>query len=140
MFVGAALLSPNCAAASMLTYLALGSTGVPVFSGFSAGLGTLFGVTGGYILGFVPASYLISVSVKRFGRSTAVLFAAMTAGLAVCYIFGTVYFMFLYADSTGPISTAAVLSKCVLPFLIPDAAKMAAAVYFVRRIERVILC
>ena len=49
----AALLSPRYAVLSMAVYLLMGLCGLPVFSGMSGGPGKLFGVTGGYIIGFI---------------------------------------------------------------------------------------
>ena len=41
-------------------------------------------------------------------------------GLLVCYAFGTVWFMAVYARDTGPISLTTALGWCVIPFIIPD--------------------
>jgi biotin transport system substrate-specific component len=40
---------------SMLTYLSLGTAGLPIFAGFSGGYHTLLGPTGGYLIGFLAA-------------------------------------------------------------------------------------
>ena len=39
---------------SVLVYILLGAVGIPVFAGFSGGMGVILGTTGGYIVGFLP--------------------------------------------------------------------------------------
>lgn len=54
--VGAAL-GPYKGALTVLLYLLEGSLGIPVFSGGTAGISRLLGPTGGYLIGFVFASF-----------------------------------------------------------------------------------
>ena len=56
-----------------------------------------------------------------------VLLASMAAGLLVCYAFGTAWFMTVYARETGPVGLATALGWCVVPFILPDAIKIAVA-------------
>ena len=56
------------------------------------------------------------------------LILGMAAGLALCYTFGTAWFMVVYARTTGPVALSTVLGWCVLPYLVPDAVKLAMAV------------
>ena len=90
-------------------YVLLGAAGVPVFAGFRAGISVLAGPTGGYIIGYIVAVFIIGVRadvlVKRStaGEQTAsggravketLLYAlAMVIGLLICYAFGTAWFM-----------------------------------------------
>ena len=56
-------------------------------------------------------------------------------GLALCYAFGTLWFVQVYARQTGPISVAAALGWCVFPFLLPDGVKLALALLLSRRLR-----
>ena len=112
---------------SVLTYILLGAVGVPVFSGFKGGVSALFGMTGGYILGFLLTA-LIYWAAERFISTNAIVkIASLIIGLAVCYAFGTVWFIVIYSRDVKQIGLSAALSMCVTPFLLPDAAKLALA-------------
>ena len=121
---------------SICIYILLAAIGVPVLAGFRGGIGVLFGMTGGYILGFILTGLIYWLSEKLFGNKPAVRIAAMLAGLAVCYAFGTIWFMAVYAKQTGPISIATALSWCVLPFIIPDLVKLGLAVFLAARLRK----
>jgi biotin transport system substrate-specific component len=120
---------------AVLCYILLGAVGAPVFSGFKGGISVLLGPTGGYILGFLFTALIVGLAVQKFGRSVPGLVCAMAAGILVCYAFGTAWFMYVYARKTGPISLGTALAWCVLPYLLPDAAKIALAVVLVRRLS-----
>lgn len=110
---------------SVLLYLLLGAIGLPVFAGFSGGLGTLLGATGGYILGFVAISLLMTLWKKALNGRLQIV--GMVLGLAICYLFGTVWFVRVYANNGNAISFATALSWCVIPYIIPDLLKIALA-------------
>lgn len=118
-----------------LIYILLGAVGVPVFAGFSGGIGVLLGSTGGYIIGFLFMGLIYIVLTRVFGKSLAVKIIALVLGLAVCYAFGTVWFMYVYTRNTGDIGIMAVLSWCVFPFILPDLLKMALAFVIAKRVE-----
>lgn len=115
-------------------YLLLGAVGLPVFAGFKAGLGALLGVTGGYLLGFLFASFFTGLAADRLGRSLPALLGGMVLGLLLCYAFGTAWFVLLYARNTGPISVGTALGWCVLPYLLPDGLKLVLAALLARRL------
>ncbi|MBR3629978.1 MAG: biotin transporter BioY [Oscillospiraceae bacterium] len=112
---------------SVLAYLLLGAVGVPVFAGFTGGPGVLFGTTGGYLIGFLLMAMLYWAAEALVGEALWVRIVSLIAGLAVCYAFGTVWFLFLYNRSNDPVGISTALGWCVLPFLIPDGIKLAAA-------------
>lgn len=130
------LLGAKCGTLSVLAYLLLGAVGLPVFAGFRGGLGSLLGVTGGYLVGFVFTALAVGLITKYFGRSMPVLIVSMVVGLALCYFFGSLWFLLVYLRNTGAIGFGAVLMKCVIPFLIPDGVKILLAAFLVRRLEK----
>ena len=122
---------------SILVYILIGAAGAPVFSGFGAGIGVLLGSTGGYILGFLFIGLIYMLFTKFLGKKIAVKVAALILGLVVCYTFGTAWFMHVYIKNSGSVGLLTVLGWCVFPFIVPDLAKMALAVFIARRIEPV---
>ena len=123
---------------STLIYFLLGALGVPVFAGFSGGIGILFGSTGGYIIGFLFTGLIYMLFSRVFKKSIVIKIAALVLGLAVCYAFGTAWFMHVYMQNNGEVGLLTVLGWCVFPFIIPDLIKMALAVVVAKRIEPVI--
>ncbi len=122
------LLGGMKATISVAVYILVGAVGVPVFAGFGAGLGVLFGKTGGYIIGFLLMGPIFSLMTKLFGKKLLVQIIALVTGLLVCYAFGTAWFMYIYMRDTGDVGLMTVLSWCVFPYIIPDAVKMAVAI------------
>ena len=52
---------------AIVVYILLGAVGIPVFTGFNAGLGALLGTTGGYILGFIFIGLIYWLAERLFG-------------------------------------------------------------------------
>lgn len=123
---------------AVLVYLILGVVGVPVFAGFSGGIGTLLGSTGGYIVGFVFTALIMWAFECRLGKKTWVLLLSMVVGLIVCLAFGTAWFMVVYANTTGEIGLLTALMWCVIPFIIPDILKLVLAVVLCNRLSKAI--
>jgi biotin transport system substrate-specific component len=121
LLVGASLGSWR-GAASLALYLLLGVLGLPFFAGGSSGLSALIGPTGGYLVGFVIAASLVGLLAARgMDRRIPGAFLAFLAGEMIIYLFGvgwlSVYLGFRQAIAAG-----------LLPFLVGDAIKLAAAV------------
>lgn len=136
VFIAVGLLGTKRGVAAILVYILLGVIGLPVFSGFSSGLGWLLGNTGGYIIGFIFTALAMGLIIKFFGKKTIVLVISMVVGLAICYIFGTLWFMFIYTQNVGPVGLATVISWCVLPYIIPDTIKIIIAVIIIKRVSK----
>lgn len=122
---------------SVVVYILLGIIGIPVFAGFTGGIGKIIGTTGGYIIGFVFAGLIYwlfeiifkqnMTGAKANVNRTVLRAVAMILGLLICYVFGTAWFMVAYANTKGPVGLTAALGWCVIPFIIPDLAKIAVA-------------
>lgn len=128
-----AVLGAKFGTLSIIVYVLLGMVGLPVFSGFSGGVGVLFGKTGGYIIGYILDALIVGLILHKWGMSFAKCCVAMAAGLFVCYLFGTIWFMAV----TG-IDLWMSLVYCVFPFLAGDAVKIVLAATLSRRIKSVI--
>ena len=115
-------------------YLLIGIIGVPVFSGFSGGFQKLAGVTGGYLIGYLPCAYLSGVGVeKRDNTGWWFHVLMMTAGTVVLYAIGTIVFMQYTGNALG-----AALSLCVIPFLPGDAIKVAATALITQTLRKAV--
>ena len=138
VFIAVGLLGGKRGTLAVLVYILMGAIGIPVFSGFTGGIGILAGTTGGYIVGFLFSALLMWGMEKLFGKDTKVLAGSMILGLAVCYAVGTLWFMAVYAASSGPVGIFTVLGWCVFPFIIPDIAKIVLALILTKRLSGVI--
>ncbi len=135
VFLTVGLLGGKLGTLAVLAYILLGAVGAPVFAGFHGGLSVILGSTGGYIIGFVFSALVMWAVIHRFGEGTVALVAGMAAGLLVCYAFGTAWFMVVYTRANGAVSLGTVLSWCVIPFILPDVAKIAVATLLTKRLK-----
>ena len=135
VFLSVGLLGGRRGTAAVSVYLLLGAIGLPVFSGFTGGLGHMLGPTGGYIIGFLFSALVMWLIERLRGRSIKTLVLSMVAGLITCYAFGTAWFMVAYAKESESIGLVTALSWCVFPYVIPDAVKIALAAVLTRRIR-----
>ena len=129
VFAALYLLGGRRGLASVVLYLLLGAVGLPVFSGFNAGLGVLTGTTGGYLVGFIFTALVYwGITASCPGCGIVIKVGALLCGLVACYAFGTAWFMIAYAAKQNTIGLAAVLAVCVFPYVIPDILKLSLAV------------
>lgn len=119
-----------------VVYILLGAIGVPVFSNFKGGLGALLGSTGGYIIGFIFTALVVGIVSDKTKGKLVPLIISMVVGIALCYTFGTIWFSVVYNKSNDPASLATILGWCVVPFLIPDAIKIAVAAILTNRLKK----
>lgn len=127
VFLSVAVLGGKRGTLSVVVYVLLGAIGVPVFSGFTGGIGVILRNTGGYIIGFIFTALAMWLIESLFGRKLWVQAVSMVIGLIICYAFGTAWFMLVYMRSTGAVGLVTVLGWCVFPFIIPDVVKIVLA-------------
>ena len=117
-----AALDRATACASVAAYLLLGAVGMPVFSGFGAGIAVLAGPTGGYLWGFLVgvlvACTVVKLLERRLSRFTAVL-VGDAAMFAIAYACGTLQLM-----AVASLEMAPALMAAVVPFILPDIVKL----------------
>ena len=147
VFLAGGLLGKKYGTIALAVYALLGAVGIPVFSEFRGGLSVLAGPTGGYIIGYILAAFLVglimelllpAVTQKQAGSSFSVkgfivCAFAMVVGTAGCYALGTIWFMISTHTGLG-----AAMISCVIPFLPGDALKIIAASLLVQKLRRMI--
>lgn len=117
IFLTGALLPKKNAFLAILLYVILGLVGLPVFSGFAAGVGVLAGPTGGFIVGYPFTALAVAWAMEK--RASVLRFAVGAAiGLVLCYLPGSVW----YAVSAH-VSYGQSLLVTVAPFVVWDALK-----------------
>lgn len=109
---------------SVLLYIILGAIGLPVFSGFSGGLGIIVGPRGGYIIGFLPSAIIMGMYLKMYGVTYVQAIFANIIGMVITLSFGTVWLKFM-ADITW---TAAFMGGAA-PFIVVGIIKAFAAAW-----------
>lgn len=122
VYIAACTVDAKISVCSVMIYILLGAAGLPVFSNFSGGFHMLSGVTGGYIIGYIPCSLIIALLTKKFSSKKYMYPVSMILGTAVCYITGTLWYIM---QTESNITSALIV--CVVPFLIGDAIKISAA-------------
>lgn len=135
--ITAGLLGTKKSVIAVIVYILLALIGVPVLSEFSSGAGVLFGITGGYIVGFIFTALIVGVMVKLLGKKVWVYALSMFLGIAVCYAFGTAWFViYNNNNSADAVTIGGALSMCVVPFIIPDLVKIAVATLICKRLNK----
>ena len=142
VYLAAVLLGTKKGVLCVFVYLLLGLVGLPVFSGFSGGIGVLLGPTGGYLMGYLPCALLVGwlkdirALGKVFGKYRFVrLVFAMLSGTLVCYLIGTVWFMTVMS---GSYTFGQALLVCVVPYLFLDLVKILAVAMIAKPVGQVI--
>ncbi len=84
-----ALFGAKRGTATVLVYISEGALGLPVFAGPVAGLAYMSGPTGGYLIGFIAAAWIVGRLAERgWERRFSTTVAAMTLGTAAIFVCG----------------------------------------------------
>jgi biotin transport system substrate-specific component len=133
IFLAGLLLGPGWGTASVGVYLLAGILGFPVFAGGVGGIGRFAGPTGGYLLGFLPAVFVIGL-ISNVSKTNVIrdLFA-MICGSLIIYACGLSWLKILTGMTFGK-----ALAVGMYPFLPGDALKIAAAVPIAKALRPII--
>jgi biotin transport system substrate-specific component len=133
VFLAGLLLGGRWGLASVGVYLLAGACGLPVFAGGLGGISRFIGPTGGYLIGYLPAVFLIGTMSQKANPQIISDVLAMICGTLVLYACGISWLKIV----TG-MSPAKVLALGMYPFLIGDALKIAAAAVIARALRPVL--
>lgn len=109
---------------AVAVYIAVGALGLPVFSGFQGGLSAIFGMTGGFILGFIPFVWFCGAGNSK---KTKLIFSLV--GLVICHLCGLLWFS-AYSESI----IAAFLTSS-LPYIVKDIISIVFAILLSEKIR-----
>lgn len=112
-------------ASAMIIYAGMGVAGLPVFAGGASGWEVVSGTSGGYILGFIPAAYLIGLLIERKGIQLTTAIYANLVGTALILLCGMIQL-----QSLLDLSWSEALKAGVIPFLPVGIIKALLAAYF----------
>jgi len=127
----AVLLGGSLGALSQFIYVMLGVVGIPVFSGGKAGIGVIFGPTGGYLLGFIIAAFIIGeIAGAKRGAGIFWHIFAMLVGMVIIYSLGITQLALV-----AKISFKKALAIGVLPFIPGDIIKILLAAIISSRLK-----
>jgi biotin transport system substrate-specific component len=127
------LLGARWGTASIAVYLLAGSLGLPVFAGGKGGLAILLGPTGGYLIGFLPAVFIIGFISEKFNQRLLPDIMGLLLGTIVIYAFGVTQLK-IVLDKTWMVS----LGIGFFPFIIFDVIKLVAAAVTAKAIRPII--
>jgi biotin transport system substrate-specific component len=128
------LLGSRWGTASIAVYLLAGSLGLPVFANGKGGIAILLGPTGGYLIGFLPAVFIIGFISEKFNHRLLPDIIAMLCGTVVIYAFGVIQLKIVLGKTW-----MVTLAMGVFPFIIFDMIKVAAAAVTAKAVRPIIM-
>src|SRR5699024_4562582 len=87
--LAATIMGSRNGTASVILYIMIGAIGIPVFAQFSAGLGVIVGPTGGFLIGFIPATFIIGYYLEKTSFTIGHALIANVIGTFITLCFGT---------------------------------------------------
>ena len=110
-------------------YILLAIIGLPVLASYKSGISSLFGMTGGYIFGYISLAYFSSY----FGNDTFYKkILGMLLGTILLYTIGTIWFIIYTKTELWPS-----LLICVVPFIPGDIIKIVVVALFEKRFRNI---
>ncbi len=127
------LLGSRWGLASMALYLFVGAIGMPVFSGGRGGFAHFFGPTGGYLFGYLLASWLTGVISERSPGNLIWEIIAVIVGSLTIYGLGVPWL-----KTVTQISWPKAFILGMVPFLVGDTVKASVAIVLARAVRPIL--
>lgn len=115
--LAATILGSRYGTLSVLLYLIIGAIGVPVFAQMSGGVGILFGPTGGFLIGFIPAAFVMGYFLEKTSFTLKYAIVANVIGMFIALTFGTAWLK-LVAELSWPAAFASGFAPFIIVGLI----------------------
>ncbi len=116
-------LGPRDGFYTMLTYLALGAAGVPVFAGFGFGPVHFLGPTGGYLIAFPAAALIAGWIYNTLGENRMAVISGALCGSALILVSGSLYLALILQ-----LTLAQAVTIGIVPFALGEVIKSVVAV------------
>jgi biotin transport system substrate-specific component len=136
VFLSGLLLGSRWGFASVSVYILVGACGLPIFSIGRGGIGHIMGPTGGYLIGFLPAVYIIGLISEKGGQRVIFDIIAMVCGALLVYAFGVPWLYKVLAGKGMTLQKAFFVG--MYPFVPGDILKIAVAVPVAKALRPVI--
>jgi biotin transport system substrate-specific component len=124
VLLSGAFLGNRLAIISQLSYILLGVTGLPIFTGAGSGLLYIAGPTGGYLFGFMAAALITGGLMRSGGKSKVIIFAIFCLADLMLLLCGAAWLKFSLNLSFGKS-----IFIGVIPFIAGDTLKALAATF-----------
>ena len=125
-----AILGRKLGAMSQIVYLLVGAIGIPVFAGFSGGISKIVGNTGGYLLAYPIAAFIIGYAFEK-KKGFVISFLSMLLAIVVIYVSGVTQLKYI---AGFPWATAYLYGAA--PFIIFDVIKALLATFVATAVIR----
>lgn len=132
VFLAGLLLGPKLGTLSIIIYVIMGIIGIPVFSNFKGGISVLISQSGGFIIGFILATFFIGFmkNINIINKNNLSILMLLIVGNMLIYMTGAAYITYL--TSTTLISVLATFT----PYLLGDTIKICVVMYVYPRIRQ----
>lgn len=132
VYITALALGPVRGIAAIGLYILLGTVGLPVFAGGTAGVGVLLGPTAGFLWGFLFVPLISGTLIGKMNQNRFLSYiVALLPGFLVVFGLGLLWLKYSLA-----LTWSAAMMAGVIPYLPGDCAKIVLAAYVCRRLYR----
>lgn len=111
--LAATILGARLGTISVILYIIIGATGIPVYAEMKAGISVLFGPTGGYLAGFIPSAFFIGWYLEKTSYRFTNAMIANSIGMLITLFIGTAWLKF-----SADLSWVAAFTGGFTPFII----------------------